>query len=211
MLESRYRLEQDSHHTKRGKFDLIVVNLFARGTYKPQGMLAWFESCLHSYRGYISFFFLQGCFQIGKALCMPPTAVLCGLISLTSYIISPAVVKVPNTEWCEPAIVWLSINMPTGSTKSALYNFLTSIILKVRAKCGYKKIDPVWLLGDATCEKMGDLMCANNARLLGLYDELTSFLTQLNLYRGKGLTMSHELALFLQLYNGHAWTRATGM
>ena len=38
---------------------------------------------------------------------------------------------------------------------------------------------------------------------MGLYDELYSFLSQLNLYRGKGLTLSHELALFLQLYNGH--------
>ena len=47
-------------------------------------------------------------------------------------------------------------------------------------------------------------------RLLGLYDELSAFLSQLNLYRGKGLTLSHELALFLQLYNGHSWIRATG-
>ena len=53
-------------------------------------------------------------------------------------------------------------------------------------------------------------MAANGGRLLGLYDELTTFLTQLNLYRGKGLTLSHELAIFLQLYNGHSWKRATG-
>ena len=64
--------------------------------------------------------------------------------------------------------------------------------------------------GDATCEKMGDLMAANGGRLFGLYDELATFLTQLNLYRGKGLVVSHELALILQLYNGHSWTRATG-
>lgn len=57
---------------------------------------------------------------------------------------------------------------------------------------------------------MGDLMAANGGRLLGLYDELTTFLTQLNLYRGKGLALSHELAIFLQLYNGHSWKRATG-
>ena len=57
---------------------------------------------------------------------------------------------------------------------------------------------------------MGDLMAANGGRLLGLYDELSTFLTQLNLYKGKGLAFSHELALFLQLYNGHSWTRSTG-
>ena len=120
-------------------------------------------------------------------------------------------VKVPNTEWSETALLWLSVNMPTGSTKSALYQYLSSVILRVRKECGYRPIDAVWLLGDATCEKMGDLMAANDGRLLGLYDELTSFLTQLNLYQGKGLTLSHELALFLQLYNGHAWSRTTGV
>ena len=69
----------------------------------------------------------------------------------------------------------------------------------------------MWFLGDATCEKMGELMAANGNRLFGLYDELAAFLTQLNLYRGKGLSLSHELALFLQLYNGHSWNRSTGI
>ena len=134
-----------------------------------------------------------------------------GLVTLTSYMMSPAIVRVPGTEWSERALVWLSINMPTGSTKSALYQYLHTIIIRVRERCGYTPHDPAWLLGDATCEKMGDLMAANGGRLLGLYDELSTFLSQLNLYRGKGLTLSHELALFLQLYNGHSWTRATGM
>lgn len=134
-----------------------------------------------------------------------------GLVTLTSYMMSPEIVRVPGTEWSERALVWLSINMPTGSTKSALYQYLHTIIIRVRERCGYTPHDPAWLLGDATCEKMGDLMAANGGRLLGLYDELSTFLSQLNLYRGKGLTLSHELALFLQLYNGHSWTRATGM
>ena len=132
-------------------------------------------------------------------------------MTLTSYIMSPTIVQVPGTKWSERALVWLSINMPTGSTKSALYHYLHSIVLQTRKQCGYTHRDPSWLLGDATCEKMGDLMAANGGRLLGLYDELSSFLSQLNLYRGKGLTLSHELALFLQLYNGHSWTRATGV
>ena len=39
-------------------------------------------------------------------------------------------------------------------------------------------------------------MAENGGRLLGLYDELT---TQLNLYRGKGLSLTREMAIFLQL------------
>ena len=150
---------------------------------------------------------IQGCFQLSKAL--PPVAVLGGLIVLTSYGISPTTVCIPNTEWSERVLVWLRINMPTGSNKSSLYQYLYNVVSRVRRKCECP-LQAAWLLGDATCEKMGDLMAGNGGRLLGLYDELSSFLTQLNLSRGKGLTPSHELALFLQLYNGHAWTRSTG-
>ena len=38
-----------------------------------------------------------------------------------------------------------------------------------------------------------------------LYGEMSALLTQLNLYRGRGLSDSHKLSLFLQLYNGHPW------
>ena len=143
-------------------------------------------------------------------MCIPPEAVLSGLLILTSYVISPAVIIVPDTNWREAALIWLSINMPTGSTKSSLYHYLNSVLQQVRRRSGCTASHPAWLLGGATCEKMGDKMAENGGRLLGLYDELTTFLTQLNLYRGKGLSLTHEMAVFLQLYNGHAWTHATG-
>ena len=92
---------------------------------------------------------------------------LAGLITITSYTISPAIVHVPDTEWWERALVWLSINMPTGSTKSALYHYLQSIVLKVRKQTQTTLYNPMWLLGDATCEKMGDLMSCNGNHLLG--------------------------------------------
>lgn len=137
-------------------------------------------------------------------------AVLGGLIVLTSFCNSPATVVIPNTEWSERALVWLSINMPTGSNKSALCKYLYGILSQVRDASGSTSKDALWLVGDSTFEKMGVLMEANGARLLGLYDELSSFLTQLNLSRGKGLTPSKDLSTFLQLYNGHQWNRSTG-
>ena len=58
---------------------------------------------------------------------------------------------------------------------------------------------------------MGALIANNDGRLLGLYDELSSFLTQINLYGSKGISDSHDTSTFLMLYNGHPWTRRTGM
>ena len=139
---------------------------------------------------------MQGCLQIGKALNLPPTSVLCGYLLLGSYVLSPSVVEVQGTDWVEPVLIWMTMTMPTGSGKSTLFRHLFTILEEVRHKCGISELDPTWLVDDASFEKMGAFMYENSARLLGLYDELAPFLSQIKLYRGGGLSESHELALF---------------
>ena len=146
---------------------------------------------------------MQGCEHVGGTLNLLATAVLCGYIMLGSFMISPSVVKIPGTNWTEPTLVWLTVSMPTGSGKSTLFRHLYSVLRSVRAMCGEGDQDPSWVFDDTTFEKMGALMNENSCRLLGFYDELSAFLTQINLYRGRGFSESHELALFRQLYNGH--------
>lgn len=53
-------------------------------------------------------------------------------------------------------------------------------------------------------------MADNGGRLLGMFDELSAFLTKIKLYSSRGLTDSHELSMFLELYNGNSWNRTTG-
>ena len=145
---------------------------------------------------------------------MPPTAVLSGLLILASFFMSHANVRVSTKEWTEPVILWISIGMPTGSGKSSLYKVLLDLIKmtreKVRAKEDLDEEAPSWLLEEATFEKMGVMMCNNYCKLLGLYDELSSFLTQINLCKAKGLSESHHLYQFLQMYNGLPWNKSTG-
>ena len=86
-----------------------------------------------------------------------------------------------------------------------------SLVDKARASRGHAAVDPSWMLDDQSFEKMGSLMDDNYGKLLGLYDELSMFLSQINVFRGRGLSDSHELALFLQLYGGNPWVRRTGM
>ena len=68
---------------------------------------------------------------------VPSAAVLGGLLIITSFVMSPAIVKVPGTNWVEPVLVWLTISMPTGSRKITIYQFLREILHRVRcaAKC----------------------------------------------------------------------------
>jgi len=142
---------------------------------------------------------------------MPSTAVLSGLLIFAAFCMSHARVSVPGTDWVEQILLWVSIGMPTGSGKSPLYKFLLSLLRKTRTQLHLDAATPSWLLEEATFEKMGAMMAENHSKLLGLYDELSSFLTQINLYKGRGLADSHDLALFLQLYNGNPWVRKTGM
>ena len=70
--------------------------------------------------------------------------------------------------------------------------------------------DPVWYLDEASFEMMGFLMARNSYRLLGLYDKFSTFFSQVNVYCGKGLCESHDLATLLSLYNAKSWNLDTG-
>lgn len=122
---------------------------------------------------------------------------------------SHSAIQVEGTDWIEPAIVWISICMPTGSGKSSLCKYLKHLVDDAREKTG-ADADTSWFADDQSFEKMGALMDENNSKLLGLYDELAMFLSQMNVFRGKGVTDSHEVAVFLQLYGGNPWVRKTG-
>ena len=98
--------------------------------------------------------------------------------------------------------------MSTGAGKSPLCSFIEDLLHKVQEKV---KDSRCWEVGDSTFEMMGDRMHRNSSRIFGIYDELTTFLTQLNVYQGTGLSGSHKLSVFLQLYNGHGWHRSTGI
>ena len=145
---------------------------------------------------------MLGCEQVGLALNVPPTAVLCGYMQVCGFLLSPSIVKVSGKDWAEPVLLWLTISMPTGSGKSTLYRHLVDILKRIRHACNTTKDDPSWIFDDASFEKMDALMSENSCRLLGLYDKLTSFLSKINLYHGKGLLDTHEMSVFLQLYDG---------
>lgn len=147
---------------------------------------------------------------MAKALSVPATAILCCMLLLVSFFAGHSAVVVEGTDWVEPVILWLTVVMPTGSGKSSMFRQVLRLLNMTRSCRCVPPTAPSWTLDEATFEKMGALMDENAGRLLGMYDELTTFLTQINLYKKGGVTDSHDLAVFLQLYNGHPWSRKTG-
>ena len=140
---------------------------------------------------------------------MPSTSVLAGLLIILSFSMSHSVVEVEKTNWTEPVLLWISICLPTGMGKSSLCRFLRKLINDVQVTLATDETSS-WFCDDQSFEKMGDLMYQNHWKLLGLYDELPMFLSQVNVFRGRGLSDSHELAVFLQLYGSEQWIRRTG-
>ena len=67
--------------------------------------------------------------------------------------------------------------MPTGSGKSSLYKYLYDLTLMVKKTSGCSEDVATWFVGDATFEKMGELMSNNNGCLFGLYDELSIYIS----------------------------------
>lgn len=124
------------------------------------------------------------------------------------FSLSHSTIQVEGTDWIEPVIVWIAVCMPTGSGKSGLCKVLKNLVQKARHEVGEN--DAPWCLDDQSFEKMGALMAENNGKSLGIYNELAMFLSQINVFRSRGLADSHELAVFLQLYGGCSWTRKTG-
>ena len=153
---------------------------------------------------------MQACHQASTAKSVPATAVLAGIVLVVSYSMSHSVVQVEGSDWAEPVIVWMAICMQTGTGKSSLYKFLRKLVQASREQCGLNDIDPSWLLEDQSFEKMGESMSQNHCKLFGLYDELSTFLSQINVCRGRGVGESHEVSIFLQLYGADPWTRRTG-
>ena len=153
---------------------------------------------------------LQNINAVSQALSMPPTAVLAGLLTIVSFSMSHSIVKVDGSELCEPVLLWISICMPTGCAKSSLYSYLHKLVNKAWKK-SVPDNGPLWCLGDQSFKKLGELMQENKGKILGLYDELPTFLSQINICRGRTLAESQQVSTFLQLYGGCQWICRTGM
>ena len=92
------------------------------------------------------------------------------------------------------------IGMQSGSGKSPFHTYLLSLIHN----------HGQWIIDNASFEKMGELMANNHCKLFGCYDVLSTFLAQMNVYRGKGLNENQDLSTFLSLYSCKPWSRFTG-
>ena len=100
-----------------------------------------------------------------------------------------------------------------GRCKSAFHEFLTHILELVEDRVQVKGQQARQMtLPHCTWDKFGELLAENGARSLGLFDELMSFFSTMNMYSSHKMQISdtREYQDFLQLFTGKSKTRETG-
>ena len=83
---------------------------------------------------------------------------------------------------------------------------------KANALCQVTSLKTL-LLPHCTWDKFGDIMANNGGKIMGLFDELVSFFSTMNMYSAtKGQVQDNrEYQDFLQLFTGKAKNRETSM
>ena len=95
----------------------------------------------------------------------------------------------------------------TGRCKSALHQFLRDIMQDVTDQLrdnGHQTKD--MCLPHCTWDKFGDILANSGGRSVGLYDEIVSFFSTMNMYSSTKLQVYQD---FLQMYTGKTKTRET--
>ena len=83
---------------------------------------------------------------MGKAISMPVTSVLLGLLVIVSFTMSHSAIEVEGTEWIEPVLLWISVCMPTGSGMTSLCKYLKQLAEDAHDNIGLDA--PSWSLDD---------------------------------------------------------------
>jgi len=101
-----------------------------------------------------------------------------------------------------------------GRCKSTFHQFLNNILDKVNqeVKAQGNQAEPM-ILPHSTWDKFGDMLANSGDHRVGLFDELVSFFSTMNMYSATKLQVSDtkEYQDFLQMYTGKAKTRKKGM
>ena len=100
-----------------------------------------------------------------------------------------------------------------GRCKSTFHHFLNNVLEKVNKEVQEEGKEPKPVqLPHCTCDKFGDILANSGARCIGLFHELVSFFSTMNMYSASKLQVSDtkEYQDFLQMYTGKAKNRETG-
>ena len=149
-----------------------------------------------------------------NAIGVPPEFILWPLLTTTASLMGTnASIKI-NDEWLEPSIIWFVIAAKKGEKKTAALKRIRKPIEELQKRLHnewendeteMKPSQPPQLIVDHfSFEELHSIMCRNRCQILGLFDEMSSFYGQLDLYKHSSTVDRKTL---LTLNGGGSWAR----
>ena len=149
-----------------------------------------------------------------NAIGIPPEFILWPLLTtIASLMGTNASIKI-NDEWLEPSIIWFVIAARKGEKKTAALKRIRKPIEHLQKKLHdeWNKDDseakpsqpPQLIVDHFSFEELHAIMCRNRCQVLGLFDEMSSFYGQLDLYKQSSTINRKTL---LSLNGGGPWAR----
>ena len=120
-----------------------------------------------------------------------------------------------NTMWREPAILWFIIAANKGQKKTAALRILKKPLQEIEemesnkwyAEHGNVQNDspPQLSIDNFSFEELHHVMRRNGSQMLGLFDEMSTMYSQLDLYKQSGSVMDRKTLITLN--GGSSWSR----
>ena len=147
--------------------------------------------------------------EVSKALSVPWIGLLMGTVTTVQYAMGFSSVKLFNSDWVEPTILWILQHMPSGTRKSNISKFVDELSDAIEMDPDTKEIHKQFKVCETTFEKLGLMMKDNDGEIMWFSDEARHFFSQLGLYQKPGSIGNRDEAVLLSLYDGASWNHST--
>ena len=120
-----------------------------------------------------------------------------------------------NDTWSEPAIMWFIVAANKGQKKTAALRLLKKPLLEIETELQQQwRVDtaedkqstpPQLCIDHFSFEELHSVMRRNNGQVLGLFDEMSTLYSLLDLFKHSGSVMDRKTLITLN--GGTSWTR----
>ena len=116
-----------------------------------------------------------------------------------------------NQTWTEPSILWFVVAAKKGEKKTAALRVLRKPLEQLQQKMVNNwedisdekpKTPPQLLVDNFSFEELHAIMKRNGNQMMGMFDEMSSFYAQLDLFKHTGMLIYH---LFITIIIDYSW------
>ena len=159
------------------------------------------------------------CVALSDAIGCPLEFVIFPLLTIIAGCMGINAHVAINQMWTEPAIVWFIVAANKGQKKTAALRLLKKPLEEIEEieeqewrktltqtqKSSSNTTPPQLCIDNFSFEELHNVMKRNGSQILGLFDEMSTMYSQLDLYKQSGSVMDRKTLITLN--GGSSWSR----